>query len=76
MPRLPELRRAEVLRLIRDHAQEWEQQGDLVTGVSKDGHSFTIHMEHGAGLRPDQLSRALRYMDVSRAEFEAWLREG
>jgi hypothetical protein len=73
VPKLPELRRAEVLRLVRDHAGDWEQQGDLVTGVSKDGHSFTIHMVHGGGLRPDQLSRALKYMDVSRAEFEEWL---
>ena len=58
--------------MVRDLSAEWEQHGDVLTGVSKDGNSFTIHMEHGRGLRPDQLRHALRFMDVSRAEFERW----
>ena len=72
MAKLPELRRNDVLRLVADLAKDHEQQGDLITGTAKDGASFTIHLEHGGGLRPDQLSRVLKYMGVSRADFDAW----
>ncbi len=70
--KLPELRRGEVLRLIAAFASEVSQDGDKVTGHARDGRSFTIHMLHGKGLRPDQLSRALKYMGVTRAEFDDW----
>jgi hypothetical protein len=63
-----------VIALVRAMASEWEQKGDMIAGVSRSGQSFTIHMEHGRGLRPDQLSRALRYMDVTREEFDEWRR--
>jgi len=71
--KLPELRRREALALIEAFATDIEHHGDLVVGSGRNG-SFTIHLEHGRGLRPDQLSRALKYMGVSRDEFDAWRR--
>lgn len=71
--KLPELRRAKALSLIHAFATEVEQKGDLVVGLGRHG-SFTIHLLHGGGLRPDQLNRALKYLGVSRSEFDDWHR--
>jgi hypothetical protein len=70
--KLPELRRGDVLALVTKFSTKFEQKGDAITGTRRDGESFTIHMLHGKGLRPDQLDRALKYLGVTRAEFEGW----
>jgi hypothetical protein len=44
----------------------------VVSGVGRAG-TFSIHLKHGAGMRPDTVQRALGYLGVSRDEFAHWL---
>jgi hypothetical protein len=72
--KLPALNRRDAIALIKAFATDVRHDGDKITSHRRDGGSFTIHLEHGGGLRPDQLSRVLRYVGVSRTEFDAWRR--
>jgi hypothetical protein len=69
--KLPDLKRREVDRFLQHFVPDASRDGDKVTGDGRNG-SFTLHLNHGGGLRPDQLSRALRYIGVERAEFDRW----
>ncbi len=73
--KLPALRRGEVEALCRDFSQSYGRNGDKVTGTNREGAPYSIHLLHGGGLRPDQLSRTLGYLGVSRAEFWEWRRQ-
>lgn len=70
--KLPELKRGDALRLVKDFSADMQQKGDIVTGHARDGRSFTIHFDHGKGLTQQQLSRALKYLGVARDEFYDW----
>lgn len=72
--KLPELGRAEVDAMLARFARRHRRVGDRVVGIARDGSPFAIHLQHGGGLRRDQLSRALRYLAVTREEFFGWYR--
>jgi hypothetical protein len=71
--KLPELKRGDVDRFLSHFAPDHKRVGFIVTGEGR-GSAFTIHLRHDGGLRPDQLSRALGYMGIERAEFMGWYR--
>lgn len=69
--KLPALNRADAHALFEHFAPGCAIDGMIVSGVGRLG-TFTVHMEHRGGLRPDQLRKTLTYLGVSRDEFWAW----
>lgn len=70
--RLPSLRSTEVDAFLERFAPASKRTGNLILGKSRDGRSFSLHLAHGGGMRPDILGHALKYIGVSRTEFEDW----
>jgi hypothetical protein len=71
--KLPGLNHRETVAFFDEFAPESELRGISVTGRSRDGAPFSVHLDHKTmGLRPDILQNALRYLGVSRQEFWDW----
>lgn len=69
--KLPELKRRVADQFLDEFAPGHSREGNIVTGDGRAG-SYTLHLRHDGGFRPDQLSRALRYLGVDRDEFMEW----
>lgn len=74
--KLPALDRHEAVAFLDHFADSYRRRGLIVAGLNRDGRAFSIHLEHRSeGMRRDQLSAALRYLGISRAEFFDWYRD-
>ena len=71
--RLPTLARRDAIAMFRHFDPDCTVIGDVVAGAGRHG-TFTVHLNHGGGLRPDTLQRALGYLGVTRAQFFEWRR--
>ena len=69
--KLPALNHTQACALFERFAPGCDIDGMLVSGIGRHG-TFTVHMNHGGGLRSDQLRKALTYLGVSRDEFWEW----
>lgn len=69
--KLPGLSRSDVNAFLDRFAPGHDRKGDLVKGTAAAG-SFTIHLDHGGKLTQQQLNRALKYLGVSREQFDEW----
>ena len=73
MPKLPALGERDAMAFFAEFAMDWDKQGLKVTGRSRIGPPFSIHLDHDShGMRADVLGKALTYLAVSREEFFDW----
>ena len=73
--KLPTLSKRDAKALVAHFAPGSRQEGHQFVGINRKGVSFTLHLEHDYTLPPILLTKALRYLAISRDEFGKWYRK-